>query len=259
MEEFCRLDCDRYAYIRRFLHREGLDGRVMKTGKLNHFLIRPGNGRSYSSGEPVKTLTAHYDRYPGSPGANDNGASVIQLLDLARFLKGVDYTHNCQILLTDGEEIRGEADSTEQGSYRLARLFSQGGFTDTVIIILDMCGLGDTMVYSTGSQKIRGRLSRREEALFKPLLDFIPTYSRGKSLNRIERFSDDLGFLHHGFNTLQISLLPWKERDYLSRDEIPPSWRTMHTGEDSPDKLENYSFRIMEGFLKSLSKMIISQ
>jgi hypothetical protein len=257
MTEFCRIDCDRFFYIKNWLDRENLNASVISTGELKHFLIRPGGDKSYHSGEYIKTLIAHYDRYPGSPGANDNSASVFQLLSLCRFLKDTDYSHNCQILLTDGEELHHNSSTKEQGSYRLAELFKERGLSRTVIIILDMCGIGDTMVYSTGREKLTGEEEVKESKLLDPIIKLIPTYSRHQSLLHIERFSDDLGFIAHNFHTLQISLIPWKEKEELNSDSMPLSWQTMHTPHDLPDNLESYSFRIMEGFLKALSKVII--
>ena len=257
IKEFCRLDCDRFSYICQWLDREKIDASIIKTGKFNHFLIHMGGKRNHS-GEYIKTLTAHYDRFPGTPGANDNGASVFHLLNLSRFLKDTNYKHNCQILLTDGEELKEDNNPNDQGSYQLAERFKERGLNNTVIIIFDMCGIGDTMVYSTGREKLTGKESPKEKKLLSPIIQLIPTYSRGKALRHIERFSDDLGFLAHNFTTLQISLIPWKERFTMEKDQIPPSWQTMHTPYDLPKNLENYSFRIMEGFLKGLSKVIVT-
>ncbi len=256
-DDFCRLDRDRYDYLKEYLDSENLYASVIRTGSLRHFLIRPGRERDYDGGHMLKTLVAHYDRFPGSPGANDNGASVLQLLDLASYLRDCRYTHNCQILLTDGEEIQRGKDRSTQGSWQLGELFKNHGLDRTFMIILDMCGIGDTMIYSTGSEKLTGTMSPREEILFKPVMDLITAYSRGKALPIPEKFSDDLGFLAHNYLTLQVSLVPWKESLNLKEGRLPESWETMHTPWDSPEKLESRSFRIMEGFLKGVSKLLI--
>ncbi|MDC7220088.1 MAG: M28 family peptidase [Spirochaetales bacterium] len=254
---FCNLECNRYLQLKEWFNREEISASVIQTGDLKHFLIRPGEERGFDSQNYTKTLVAHYDRFPGSPGANDNGASVFQLLHLCRYLQDCRYTHNCQILLTDGEELHHGSGRKEQGSYLLGELFKQHGIDRTVMIILDMCGIGDTLIYSTGHEKLTGRRSPREEEILKPILDLIPTYSRGKSLSVTEKYSDDLGFLAHDFLTLQVSLIPWKERNQLEEGTIPDSWQTMHTPWDRPEKLEKRSFRIMEGFLKQISKLCL--
>jgi len=258
-ELFCRPETDRYRFLTEELNRNGITASVIPTGPLNHFLIRPGGERGYDGRYLLKTLVAHYDRVPGSPGANDNGASVMQLLRLARYLEECRYTHNCQILLTDGEEIRRDGDRSSQGSYRLGELFRARGLDGTAMIILDMCGIGDTMIYSTGREKLTGTLSAEEERCFRPVMELITTYSRGKALPIPEKFSDDLGFLAHNFLTLQVSLVPWRERNNLQEGRMPESWETMHTPWDSPEKLESRSFRIMEGFLKGVSRLLIER
>jgi hypothetical protein len=257
INRFCTSDCNRYLFLKEWFNREEISASVIQTEKLKHFLIRPGEDRNFDNRSFSKTLVAHYDRFPGSPGANDNGASVFQLLHLCSYLQDCRYTHNCQILLTDGEELSQEKGRKEQGSYLLGELFKRNGLDHTVMIILDMCGIGDTMIYSTGREKLTGSRSGLEEELLKPLLNLIPAHSRGKSLPMIEKFSDDLGFLAHDFLTLQISLIPWKERFPLQKGRIPESWETMHTPWDKVEKLEKRSFRIMESFLKEISKIVI--
>ena len=254
---FCRPGCDRYLFLESWFNREEIEASIIRTGDLRHFLIRPGGEKSYDKRGYLKTLVAHYDRVPGSPGANDNGASVIQLLRLCRYLEDARYTHNCQILLTDGEELNRGKKPVDQGSYLLGRLFKNNGLDRTVMIILDMCGIGDTMVYSTGREKLTGQATLREKELFRPVIDLIPAYSRGKALPAVEKYSDDLGFLAHDFLTLQVSLVRWKERVSLEEGKLPESWRTMHTPGDVPEDLEKQSFRIMEGFLKGVSKTLI--
>ena len=258
IKEFCQPECDRYLFLKNWFDKEEITASVINTQGLNHFLIRPGGDRGYDSREYMKTLVAHYDRFPGSPGAIDNGAAVFQLLHLCRYLQDCRYTHNCQILLTDGEELPADGKRKAQGSFLLGELFKNHGWERTVMVILDMCGTGDTLIYSTGREKLTGAMSPREEQILGPLLELIPAYSRGKSLPVTERFSDDLGFIAHDFLTLQLSLIHWKERNDLKEGRIPESWQTMHTPWDTPDKLENRSFRIMEGFLKAVSKAIIS-
>ena len=257
LQTFCRSGCDRYDYLEEWFHRERIEASVIKTEDLNHFLVRPGKERGYDRKGYLKTLVAHYDRFPGSPGANDNGAAVMQLLALCRYLEDGRYTHNCQILLTDGEELGEKRNRTDQGSFLLGKLFRDNGLEKTVMIILDMCGIGDTMIYSTGMEKLNGAASEREKKMFRPVINLIRSYSRGKALPVTEKYSDDLGFLAHDFLTLQVSLIKWKERFSLQEGEIPESWQTMHTPLDEPDRLEKQSFRIMEGFLKGVSKTLI--
>jgi len=54
---------------------------------------------------PYLVLMAHYDSVPMAPGAGDDGAGVVAILEAARVLKlNAPYKHPIILLLTDGEE-----------------------------------------------------------------------------------------------------------------------------------------------------------
>ena len=61
------------------------------------------HGTDQSSNE-IYIITAHYDSWPGSPGANDDGSGVATILSMAKIMSGYSFNHSVCFLLVDGEE-----------------------------------------------------------------------------------------------------------------------------------------------------------
>lgn len=95
------------------------------------------------SSVPYPLFCAHYDAYPGSPGANDNAAAVCILIDLALELRRQNIPAGFAFL--DGEETK----------HRGAKLLeSSRDWALSLVVNLDMCGYGDTLaVCSRGGEK----------------------------------------------------------------------------------------------------------
>lgn len=72
------------------------------TGIVENVLGRlPG-----SVGERAILLVAHYDSVPGAPGAADNGAAVVAVLEALRALQdGPTLANDVMVLFSDGEEV----------------------------------------------------------------------------------------------------------------------------------------------------------
>jgi len=287
LQEFCQLDCDRFLFLKQWLQDSGIEHRLWEIGPYRHWVLMPGGSEAYGQDFQKKILIAHYDRVENTPGANDNSASVFQLLQLAQSLHQKQKRHNCLIILTDGEELQQQHSLKEQGAYGLAEKLKKIGFSDSLMIILDLCGIGDTMVCGTSSERkehhipqgLKGipfaheklfssqpsfltkasEIDAEEPSFPSQLEELILRFSRGKQLKQLQYYSDDLGFLAHQFSTLLISLLPWSERKYLESREMPPSWQNQHSMEDTVDLLENRSFRIMDSFLEGLGNLLLQK
>ncbi len=96
-----------------------------------------------SPGAPCPLFCAHYDAYPGSTGANDNAAACCMLIVLAKELRARGIRSSFAFL--DGEE-KGHT-----GAKLFERERSQ---ESSVLINLDMCGYGDTIVvYAKGGER----------------------------------------------------------------------------------------------------------
>ncbi|MGL4524139.1 MAG: M28 family peptidase [Spirochaetia bacterium] len=284
---------DRFGFLRYWLHRCGIRGRKIELKGHQHLLIR-FDQHQYSPYEKTKVFVAHYDRVPGTPGANDNSAAVFQLLCHAGRLSQESTHYNVQILFTDGEELLGGNHPNQQGAYQIANLLREQGIHNCRFYVFDMCGIGDCIVIGgAGSlllQQARsdGLISANFYNAAIQELQFTASKIRefqGRPADWIySSFSDDLGLLLGGYPASCISVLPteeaatahsnWKQvtqnetamlslkRGYLNpafqkviHAMLPQTWQTWHSPEDRIDLLERRSFVLMENFLTFLTKM----
>ena len=56
------------------------------------------------SSDEVYVLVAHYDTWPGAPGANDDSSGVAAILAAARFMSRYSFNHTVIFLVVSGEE-----------------------------------------------------------------------------------------------------------------------------------------------------------
>ena len=221
--DFISPEADRFEVLLDHIKNIGLNFIVIPVEGNRHFFIFPpainlkfsaGDMFPFSGQNPV-VLNAHYDRVPGSPGANDNSAAVFQLLRVAQILGGHGGGYWI-IIFTDKEELKRGEGICNQGSFSLAKKLKKWGLGGIRIFNFDACGTGETLIISTtadyllknqkreGLQRARLALNYlREQALvcarrvnFKSTL-LIPT-----------PFSDDAGFLQGGIPVQTVTMLP---------------------------------------------------
>jgi len=278
LKRFCDLDCNRFLFLKTLLEWKEIPFDIIREGG-NHILISPKGKKGFLSDHCRKILVAHYDRVPGTPGANDNSAAVFILLKHINLLKNADYSHNTMILFTDREELTGNHSVHDQGAWHLGKIWPETHKNKDLFIVFDMCGIGDTLVWGRTAAKLPGINTDRISYIYNSLKDLLLRYSRQETMDINDLFSDDLGFLLQGLTALQISLLPWKEalewkktlnpsvkHQILNNPEsiqintrsLPRSWRSNHSPEDSIQTLDTRSFTIMESFLRDLSRYQIS-
>jgi len=269
---FCDPAADRLTVLAQVLHGALIPFELVKTGPFRHVQVR--HNRPPTPGPGEKVVLAHYDRVPGTPGANDNGASVLALVDyLRRPRKG----YPLRIIFTDGEELAQGQGASSQGAYALGRHW--GPVPGLFPVVLDMTGIGDTVVLG----HLGEHLVRRTRAEGLPTdrdvyaqrrmgaRRFLATCGAGDTLEVNTPFSDDLGLFLAGIPTVQISLLPRKEAlDYRrvrsepgelsggDPGELPPSWRTMHGPGDTPSTLWPTSRQLMGQVLDRLESFPLS-
>jgi len=248
---FCDPSADRLAVLAQVLHAALIPFELVKTGPFRHVQVRFDRPAIPQPGE--KLVLAHYDRVKGTPGANDNGASVLALVD---YLRRPHRSNPIRVIFTDGEELPSGAGVADQGAYALAQHW--GPVSGLFPVVLDMTGIGDTVVLG----HLGEHLVRRTRAEAAPdALDayaqlrmharrFLATCGAGDTLEVNTPFSDDLGLFLAGIPSVQVSLLPRKEAlayrrlraepgelNGSSPGELPPSWRAMHTAADTPETL----------------------
>ncbi len=264
LQGFCRKDCDRKQFLETLLHWKGIEYRKIDQGGT-HFLIPVHGKKPFLKDHYIKVLTAHYDRVDGTPGANDNSAAVFMLLQHIETLKSADYPHNTLILFTDQEELSGKSTMYDQGAYHLGKFWLENMGKNYFFAVLDMCGIGDTLIWGRSDQKINSEnpgnelqsgLIQRIQSFYQSVEDLFFRYSRRTDMAIVDLFSDDLGFLLSGLPAIQLSVLPWKEALSWKKDSLerPLSWKINHTEEDTIETLQDDAFRLMEKFLRDLSR-----
>jgi hypothetical protein len=146
---------DRYGILLSLAEQLGLNSAVLSINGNRHFFIFPrgqkiastGRGGFPFNGQSPVILAAHYDRVPGSPGANDNSAAVFHLLKTALDLEKRDAGYWI-IIFTDKEELAAGEGIRDQGSFTLAEKLKLWGLGNSRVFILDACGSGDTLIIS---------------------------------------------------------------------------------------------------------------
>src|SRR5262249_33098646 len=138
------------------------------------------------------------DRVAGSPGANDNGASVLALVG---YLSRKRNSPALRVVFTDGEELSAGQGAAEQGSYALASRW--GRLPGLFPVVLDMTGIGDTFVLGRlGGLVAPGGEYDRQRLRAKRVL---AACGAGDPVEANTPFSDDLGFLRAGTSAVQLS------------------------------------------------------
>lgn len=253
--QFIALDCDRKAFIQNYLNRVGLDAPVISLEGKNHIYVKFPQSQ-YNSSFLIKTVIAHYDRVPDSPGANDNSAAVFCMLEWAAdLIKRKDF-HNIRLIFTDGEEL-GEAGVASQGSYPLASLFRRLGILNDDVYVFDCMGRGSIPVLAetvlpkglskTFVNKFNNLESRAQQLIKKA--------ANGKWFTLPCNYSDNASFIANGIPAVAITLLPSDEISIALRGEVVPTWDLFHTMQDNYESLTPESFEITLKILEQLANM----
>jgi hypothetical protein len=273
--DFIAPEADRFAVLLDHIQKLGLNSLVISIEENRHFFIfpwainlklSPGDAFPFHGESPV-VLTAHYDRVPGSPGANDNSAAVFQLLKTALKLDELDLSHWI-IIFTDKEELQSGEGFKEQGSYGLAKKLRQLGLANAQIFNFDACGTGEVFVFSGTTDYLLDknekpgfrRVIQRVKKLRKKVLDTARSLTLSHVLSVPTPFSDDAGFLQGGLPAQTITMLPENEashfasllrnhpefvdllisgsvNDPVARLQIPETWRAINGPKDTPARL----------------------
>lgn len=247
LREFCAPECDRHAFLTAHLRGKGLPFTELQlTGSRNIFLGFPPE--HYDPDGRIKVLTAHYDRAPGSPGANDNSAAVFQLIALAERLIYRSKRHNVLVIFTDHEEIPPENPTvTGQGAYKLGQFLAErarrktGAAGDFAFFNFDLCGVGDTLILSTANESLLERSGLAGSTLHRQILELQETAM--DIMGRVREcpffsletpFSDNIGLMLNQFPAVLITMLPYPEAvAYRSRLRVLQQ-ETAALGESGP-------------------------
>ena len=282
--DFIAPDIDRFAVLKNILDEVNIENSIITISGNRHFFISPPKTPQPAAETRQTILVAHYDRSPGSPGANDNSAAVFILIETAlKLLK--NSVRNWYMIFTDKEELTGGEGIRDQGAYTLARGLLNAGLENARIYNFDACGAGDTLIISTTAEHLlknegSGK-NKKIRSSIRDLREFALEKARqlgmGKVLLAPTPFSDDAGFLHAGLAAQTITILPSGEstmlistlrrypgftkvlvnhesRNARSENFVPETWRIFNTSLDSHLRLTPENFYTVLCFAEALCK-----
>lgn len=279
--------CRRADFIQERLELAGVKSEKIVINGKNHILVQ-FDSRAYNPQYKIKTVVAHYDRVPGSPGANDNSAANWQIMDWAVRLKSYPSFHNVRIFFTDGEELGWNTGVTEQGAFGIASTFQRLGITSDDVYVFDACGRGEIPVLSRSgmNSSASSHFKRQFSDLYTRTQGLLKKATGGRWMTLPVPYSDNASFLACGIPAVAVTLLPADEAslyarkinsdryledavlnreaskmrrikenipDFSYKEHLPLTWRLFHSADDSTATLTPASFAVMESILKLLA------
>jgi hypothetical protein len=283
-KRFIAPEADRFGLLKELLEETKLDFKVVTLSGNRHFFITPPPEENFLR-RRLTVLVAHYDRAPGSPGANDNSAGVFLLIQTALKLR-TEKVFNWLIIFTDKEELDPGEGIRKQGAYTLASGFKDAGLENAHIYSFDACGTGDTLIISTtvelllkgnGSSQGKEKIRQSIRELKERALVTARNLNMRKVLLIPTPFSDDAGFFRAGMAAQTITMLPSDECTRLvsvlrknplfadalvsrevqntqDRRLIPETWRSLNSPGDSHLRLTPRHFPTVLRFAQTLCK-----
>jgi hypothetical protein len=265
-KEFIAQESDRFCLLCSILDEHKIPHRILDIEGKRHIAV---NASDDLSGGLL--FTAHYDRTPDSPGANDNGAAVFQLLELA-------LQTSKAIIFTDGEELAKGESLRLQGAYSLGLFLKKSGI-NARIFTFDACGSGDTLIISTAADHLlknetgsgADALRHKVETLRRSALEAARIAHLENVLLLPTPFSEDAGFFLAGLAAQTITVLPRSEAtaaatlarsgkaDILTAAGpadprlIPETWRSLNGPGDSPLRLTPSHWKKVSAFAGALA------
>jgi hypothetical protein len=282
--EFIAPNADRFTILKELVEEASLEYAIAIIADNRHFFMAPPPPEQEFLRGRLTILTAHYDRSPGSPGANDNSAAVFILIEAAVKM-AKEKIQNWLIIFTDKEELENGEGIQDQGAYALAAGLKNSGLGNSRVYNFDACGTGDTLIISTTAEYLlKNEMSPGSEkvlASVKELKENALEAARHLGMDKVKLaptpFSDDAGFLRMGIAAQTITVLPSDEymllvpivrrnpnftkilisqryRNANNSRLIPETWRCLNTPRDSYLRLTPQHFRTVLRFAEALCR-----
>jgi hypothetical protein len=200
----------------------------------HRFATFEGRGDNYAvdigSGDRTLILVAHHDAVPGSPGANDNAASVAILLTLLERLGAAPPSRlRVRLLFPACEEL----------GYLGSRVYARETPLERVagVVSLELCGVGDTLaIWDVGDETpflrtLRGALEnigRRADETYH-VVGRIPVFG-----------SDHRAFAAAGIPAYGLTVVPAAEADALRAFVFSPVKSAVRAVKRRPAPFDTY-------------------
>ena len=257
--DFIAADCERASFVQNYLKAAGLEAPVLQMEGKNHIYVKFPQSQ-YNPMFKIKTVIAHYDRFSGSPGANDNSAAVFCLMQWAAKLAECAVAgqgwHNIRLIFTDGEEL-GAMGVSQQGAFPLAQVFRRLGITNDDIFVFDCMGRGDIPVLTQTNlpRKASSKFIKDFNALEQRAAGLLQSSANGRWFSLPSNYSDNASFIANGIPAVAITMLPSSEVSEAANGIIPQTWQLLHTPQDNLESLTPQSFEIFYNILNNLAAM----
>ena len=200
----------------------------------HRFATFEGRGENYlvdiGAGERTLVLVAHHDAVPGSPGANDNAASVAILLTLLERLAAAPPSRlRVRLLFSACEELG------YLGARAYVRDASRGRIAG--VLSLELCGRGDTLaIWDAGAETPFLRtvcgalesLGRRADESYQ-VVGRIPVFG-----------SDHRAFAAAGIPAYGLTMVPAAEADALRAFVFSPVKSALRAVKRRPVPFDTY-------------------
>ena len=185
-----------------------------------------------------KIVGAHFDCIR-PPAANDNAASVVSILLHAVKAKKNKTPLGGSLILFDHEEKLCFGESESMGSYNYAKQLYDNDELPEIIVVLDVCGIGDTLIISKSDDPERNP----NDEITKEILEESGFY--------VEEIytppSDNHGFSCFGYDSSLICVLP-----YELIDDPYEVWDLIHSEDDTPGTIDINSILLVERSISAL-------
>ncbi len=225
--DFIQEGQDRTAFIVEGLALRGVKSTVINMDERRHVLVNFPKSQ-YDGYFRIKTLIAHYDRIPKSPGANDNSFAVYRMIEWAKKLNALPYAHNIRLIFTDGEEFSGKHGGAKnsgealssQGSFMLAETFRRLGIKNDDVFVFDCMGRGTIPVLQKEAVLVGADFpfKKKFRALHERTKSLLHAATGGKWVTLPVPWSDNAGFLASGLPCVLVTMLPSDEASSYMMD-----------------------------------------
>jgi len=200
---------DRHGVLREMLTRRGVNYNVLPYAHGVNYEVVFGE-------RPRRVIGAHHDIVTRGDGANDNTASVVELVELATKLTRERFIGDLRIVFFDNEELLCRGAFDEMGSAEYAKHTTN---ETEEAIVLDVCGAGDVLVVS-------GLWHRAK--LSAPFENWL--MKKENTVRITTPPSDDVSFLRYGVPVTLMCTLPETES---APGDRRLTWERLHTAGDS--------------------------
>lgn len=210
---------------------------ILNSLKIDHDIYDYGNGKNiyihFGQNKFKNLFIAHHDKIELAPGANDNGAAIIELIYFAEYLKNNNINKDLTICFTDNEENLTRFENLEHmGSYKI---IEDHNSKIESVVVFDACGIGDSLIISYN----------KFNNYYHDVIMFTDSYIIKTP------YSDNYCFDLFYIPSILVSFIPYKE--IMGEKK---TWKLMHTEFDNVDSIDESTLKLAVATIKQIFEVI---